>query len=92
MQGHFWEMHELLFHHQLALEDEDLRHYVEELDLDVALFDRDRVKASVMRRIGRDVESALASRQVRGTPTLFIDSVLHQDGYSAAELIAALTR
>jgi protein-disulfide isomerase len=92
LQGRFWEMHELLFHRQLALEDDDLRGYAAELDLDVALFDRDRIEAAVLGRVARDVESGLASRQVRGTPTLFIDGVLHQDGYSAAELVAALTR
>src|SRR5689334_16669297 len=91
LQGRFWEMHELLFHHQRALEDDDLRRYGAELDLDVALFDRDRIEGAVLGRIERDVESGLASRQVRGTPTLFIDGLLHQGGYSAAELLAALT-
>ena len=92
LQDRFWEMHEVLFHHQRALEDHDLRRYAAELDLDVALFDRDRIDAAVLRRIGRDVDSGLASRQVLGTPTLFIDGVLHQGGYAAAELLAALTR
>jgi protein-disulfide isomerase len=91
LQGRFWEMHELLFHHQRALEDDDLRRYAAELDLDGALFDRDRIEGAVLGRIERDVESGLASRQVRGTPTLFIDGLLHQGGYSAAELLAALT-
>jgi protein-disulfide isomerase len=91
-QDRFWEMHELLFHHQRALEDDDLRGYAAELGLDVALFDRDRVEAVVLGRVGRDVESGLASRQVRGTPTLFIDGVLHQAGHSAGELMAALAR
>jgi protein-disulfide isomerase len=92
LQDRFWEMHEVLFHHQRALEDDDLRRYAAELDLDVARFDRDRIEAAVLGRIGRDVESGLASRQVRGTPTLFIDGVLHQAGHSAAELMAALSR
>ena len=92
LQDRFWEMHELLFHRQRALEDDDLRRYAAQLDLDVALFDSDRTGAAVLRRVGRDVESGLASRQVLGTPTLFIDGVLHREGHSAAELLAALTR
>ena len=92
LQDRFWEMHELLFHRQRALEDDDLRRYAAQLDLDVALFDSDRTDAAVLRRVGRDVESGLASRQVLGTPTLFIDGVLHREGHSAAELLAALTR
>jgi protein-disulfide isomerase len=90
-QGRFWEMHELLFHRQKALEATDLRRYAGELDLDVELFERDRVAVAVLQRVGRDVESGLASRQVTGTPTLFIDGVLHRGGYSSTDLLEALT-
>ena len=79
-------MHELLFHRQKALEDGDLRRYAAELELDTERFDQDRAGASVLRRIQRDVESGLASGQVRGTPTLFIDGVVHLGGYDAATL------
>jgi protein-disulfide isomerase len=92
LQDRFWEMHDLLFHHQRALEGDDLRRYAGQLDLDVARFDSDRTEAAVLRRIERDVESGLASRQVMGTPTLFIDGVVHREGYSAAALLDALTR
>jgi len=91
-QDRFWEMHDVLFDHQKALEDEDLRGYAGELGLDVARFDVDRAATAVLQRIGRDVESGLASQQVRGTPTLFIDGVLHQGGYAAQELLEALAR
>jgi hypothetical protein len=37
-----------------------------------------------------DVESGLASGEVRGTPTLFIDGVVHLGGYNAASLTRAL--
>jgi protein-disulfide isomerase len=92
LQDRFWQMHELLFRRQTALEDQDLRRYATELDLDVARFDSDRKSATVLRRIGRDVESGLASGQVLGTPTLFIDGTVHQGGYDAAELLEALGR
>ena len=36
-------MHELLFHRQNALEDDDLRAYAEKLDLDLSRFERDRL-------------------------------------------------
>ena len=68
-------MHELLFRQQKALEDGDLRGYAAQLGLDVAAFDRDRVSAAVADRIRRDIDSGLASGQVLGTPTLFIDGV-----------------
>ena len=90
LQGCFWPMHEVLFHRQEALEDDDLRQYADQLGLDVARFDEDRVGPDVRRRIRRDVETGLASRQVRGTPTLFIDGVVYVGRYGAACLTEAL--
>jgi formate-nitrite transporter family protein len=90
LQDEFWSMHELLFQRQNALEDHNLRRYAAELELDVALFDSDRTGAAVLGRVGRDVESGIASREVRGTPTLFIDGVVYRGGYDAATLLEAL--
>jgi len=89
-QGRFWDMHELLFRRQKALEDGDLRGYAAQLGLDVAAFDRDRAGTAVLERIQRDVDSGLASGQVHGTPTLFIDGVVHRRGYDPPALLAAL--
>jgi protein-disulfide isomerase len=89
-QGLFWPMHELLFHRQKALEDDDLARYAAELGLDVARFNEDRAGAEVMERVERDVESGLATGEVRGTPTLFIDGSVHLDSYDAATLMEAL--
>jgi protein-disulfide isomerase len=84
LQGRFWEMHELLFHRQKALRDDDLQGYATQLELDVARFDQDRFSPQILRRIRRDVESEIASGEVRGTPTLFIDGVVHSDDYDVA--------
>jgi protein-disulfide isomerase len=92
LQDRFWEMHELLFRRQKALEDDDLKRYAVELELDGARFDDDRASAGVLRRVERDVESAKASGEVRGTPTLFIGGVVHLGGYDAATLLEALAR
>ena len=43
-----------------------------------------------MARIRRDVESGMASGEVHGTPTLFIDGVVHRGSYDAGGLIEAL--
>ena len=45
---------------------------------------------AVLERIQRDVDSGLASGQVLGTPTLFIDGVVHRRGYDPPALLAAL--
>jgi len=89
-QGRFWDMHELLFHRQKALEDGDLLRYAAQLGLDAAAFERDRTSEAVLERIRRDVDRGLASGQVLGTPTLFIDGVLHRGGYDPPTLLAAL--
>ncbi|HEV8275425.1 MAG TPA: hypothetical protein VGQ26_06980 [Streptosporangiaceae bacterium] len=38
------------------------------------------------------MDSGLASGQVLGTPTLFIDGVVHRGGYDPPTLLAALAR
>jgi protein-disulfide isomerase len=91
-QGPFWEMHDMLFHHQHALEDDDLERYASELGLDRVRFDGDRDTDAVLERVRRDVRSALASDEVLGTPTLFIDGVLHDGGYDFETLMAALSQ
>jgi protein-disulfide isomerase len=77
-QDRFWEMHELLFHRQKALSDDDLRLYAGEIGLDLGRFEQER---------GGD-----ATGVIRGTPTLFIDGVLHTGGYDMATLLEALPR
>jgi protein-disulfide isomerase len=90
LQGRFWELHELLFHRQKALGDDDLRRYAAQLELDVARFDQDRISPEVVQRVQRDVESGIASGEVRGTPTLFIDGVVYRDAYDATTLMEVL--
>jgi protein-disulfide isomerase len=90
LQGRFWNMHELLFERQKALADGDLRRYADLLALDIARFDHDRAGADVLARIRRDVESGSASGQILGTPTLFIDGVVHRGRYETATLMEVL--
>jgi protein-disulfide isomerase len=92
LQGRFWDAHELLFHRQKALEDEDLRRYAAELGLDVERFDRERNGDAVLDRIERDFRSGIESGEVRGTPTLFIDGVVHLGGFDADTLLEVLAR
>jgi protein-disulfide isomerase len=92
LQAKFWSMHELLFRNQTALEDSDLQRYANQLELNGALFDEDRAGDAVLERIRRDVESGVASGEVQGTPTLFIDGVVHRGPYDAAVLLEALAR
>ena len=60
-------------------------------DADAPMFAAgDRASTEVLKRIQRDIDSGLASGQVLGTPTLFIDGVVHRRGYDPPTLLAAL--
>jgi protein-disulfide isomerase len=85
--GRFWEMHDMLFAHQHDLEDEDLRRYAEELDVDIAAPDT----AVISERLEDDYRSALSSG-ARGTPTLFVNGELHEGSYEVHELGPVLER
>jgi protein-disulfide isomerase len=91
LQGRFWEMHDRLFHGQKALTDADLSAYAAELGLDVDRFGTDIGGDGVLARIRRDVESGIASGEVRGTPTLFINGAVHRGSYDAASLLEAIS-
>jgi protein-disulfide isomerase len=90
-QGLFWEMHDVLFAHQHALEDADLVRYTQQLGLDAERFTQDLDGHAHASRIAEDVRSGLASG-VRGTPTLYVNGELHVAGYDAATLQATVAR
>ena len=56
LQDRFWETHELLFHRQTALADDDLQRYASQLGLDVGRFDQDCFSHDVFCRVRRDIE------------------------------------
>jgi protein-disulfide isomerase len=64
-QGHFWPVHELLFHHQKALEDPDLLRYADQLGLDRRRLEVDLDSQTVWLRVQADADSALASGAAR---------------------------
>jgi len=85
-------MLQLLFANQQALEHDDLRRCAEQIGLDMERFDTDRNGAGVLQRIGRDLDSGLASGEVQGTPTLFIDAAVYRGGYDTRSLLEAFER
>jgi len=91
LQGRFWQMHELLFHRQKALADEDLGAYAKQVGLDIERFERERLGREVVDRVVRDVATGEASGVVRGTPTLFINGVLYDGSYDAVSLSELLS-
>ena len=90
-QGRFWEMHDLLFENQSALEDEHLARYAATLGLDARRLIAEIVSGAYSRRIQEDFKSGIRGG-VNGTPTFFINGVRYDGAHALEELIAALTR
>jgi protein-disulfide isomerase len=88
-QGAFWQMHDLLLHHQDHLLMSDLIRYASDLGLDSTRFgDHIRRRAGAA-RIAEDVDSADLSG-VSGTPTFFINGRRHYGSYDIAALTVAV--
>jgi protein-disulfide isomerase len=89
-QGRFWPMHDRLFEHQHALEDESLVEHAVALGLDVERFVADLAEQRHLPRIREDLSSGARSG-VNGTPTFFVNGIRHESGNDLASLSAAIT-
>lgn len=89
-QGKFWDMHDIIFENQHALEDADLVRYAKQLHLDGDRIAADLVAGTYRKRVRDDFRSGVRSG-VNGTPTFFVNGQRF-DGTWADEraLIAAL--
>jgi protein-disulfide isomerase len=88
-QGRFWEMHDRLFEHQDALEDEDLVAHADALGLDVERFVEELADGVHGPRVRQDFLSGVRSG-VNGTPSFYINGVRYNGQYDLASLLAAL--
>jgi len=85
----FWAMHDLLFEHQQALDDEHLAEYAGQIGLDVGRFRDDLAQHRYLERVHEDLEGAVHS-DVHGTPTFFIDGQRYEGSSTAAGLYREL--
>ncbi len=88
-QGKFWEMHDMLFEHQRALDDPHLVQYATAIGLDVARFKMDIAAHTYADRVREDFISGVRSG-VNGTPTFFINGRRHDGSSDLKGLLAAL--
>jgi protein-disulfide isomerase len=88
-QGKFWEMHDRLFEHQRALEDDHLLEYAKQLGLDTDRFGSELASHAHRDRVQADVLSAIASGS-HGTPTFFINGRRHEGTWQLDDLMAAV--
>jgi protein-disulfide isomerase len=88
-QGKFWQMHDLLYENQAALEDQDLILYAVALGLDVGRFQSELIGGLHLPRVREDFLSGVRSG-VNGTPTFFINGVRHDGSHDLASLESAV--
>jgi len=90
-QGKFWEMHDLLFENQSALERKHLSGYAERLGLDIDRFHQEIKSEKYLDTVRQDFRTGVQNG-VYGTPGLFINGVRHDEAYDFETLLEALTR
>ncbi|MEA2573648.1 MAG: hypothetical protein QOH93_946 [Chloroflexia bacterium] len=89
--GRFWEMHDVLFEHQTALADEQLREYAEQVGCDMAGYERHMAEHTHLQDVRDDYQSGLDSG-VAGTPTFFINGMRHEGFFRYENLLAAIEK
>jgi len=70
-QGKFWQMHDLLFANQKALEPTDLTNYAKELKLDTSKFQKCLDSGKYANEVKKDIEIGQKAG-VTGTPSFFL--------------------
>ena len=89
-QGRFWEMHDVLYENQEALEDEDLLEYATMVGLKSERLLKELRAGTYTARVREDFRSG-AHQGVNGTPSFFINGVRYDGDYDLAALLAALS-
>ena len=89
-QGKFWEMHDIIFRNQIALEREDLLEYAAEIGIDPKRVEQDLADGVYHRKVRDDFRGGIRSG-VNGTPTFFINGIRFDGDWSnASEFLRAL--
>jgi protein-disulfide isomerase len=89
-QGQFWEMHDMLFENQQALEDEDLAEYATALNLDAKRLVREVQSGEHEERVKEDFKGGTRAG-VNGTPTFFINGERYDGPRDVESFLEALT-
>ncbi len=90
-QDKFWQMHNLLFEHQSALNNGYLLEYANQIQLDIARFLRDMTDHVNAERVAQDMQGGIQSG-VKSTPALFINEVRYWDPWEKEKLLAAISQ
>jgi NhaA family Na+:H+ antiporter len=90
-QGMFWEMHDYLYEHQAALDDEHLVQYAAEVGLDTERFERELREHTYADRVREDFLGGVRSG-VNGTPSFFINGGRYDGPWDVESLLAEIQK
>ena len=88
-QNKFWQMHNLLFDHQYALNDGHLLEYANDIQLDIDQFLRDMTDHVHADRVTQNIQGGIQSGVIT-VPALFINKVRYRDAWDQQKLLAAI--
>ncbi len=89
LQNKFWEMHDLIFENQNALDDENIFRFARTIGIDLERFKNDIQQKALIDKVEKDFESGLRSG-VNRTPTFFINGKKYDGGWSGDQLLQYL--
>lgn len=90
-QGKFWEMHDILFENQEALEDDELTQYASALGLDAKRLIGEVLSGAHVARVREDFRTG-ARAGVNGTPAFFINGATYEGEVEVEAILGALPR
>jgi protein-disulfide isomerase len=87
--GRFWEMHDLLYQHQDALDEASLLGYARKLGLDSCALAL-ALREQTYRALIDDVKEGAEESGIPGTPAFFLNGLLFEDEESVENFSAAI--
>jgi protein-disulfide isomerase len=84
-QGHFWQMHDLIFQNQATLSTDKFTAFARELGLNLQKFQADMASKEASAAVDHDRREGIDSG-ITGTPTLYINGKLYYDDKTADAL------
>ncbi|MBH8563972.1 DsbA family protein [Nostoc sp. CENA67] len=88
-QNKFWQMHNLLFANQSALDNGHLLEYANQIQLDIDQFLQDMTDHVHAERVTQDIQSGRQSG-VSSTPALFVNEIRYRDAWDIERLLTAI--
>ncbi len=90
-QGKFWEMHDMLFEHQDALDRDDIMGYAKSIGVDAARLAHELDSGIYEKHVREDFRSGVKSG-VNGTPSFFINGERYDGSWANQEAFLGTLR